>query len=92
MKIQDAADRLGVTPARVRRLIADDRLRARKDGEGTRGNWYLDPAAVEAFAKLDRPPGRPRRCDHQIVMRAGVARCKKCRRTGRLVDGLVQWD
>ena len=92
MKLKDAAARLGLSAARVRQLMANGRIAGRKEGEGNRGNWWLDPASVEAFARLDRRRGRPRRCDHQIVMRDAHARCKKCRRTGRLVDGLIEWD
>ncbi len=52
--VQQAADKLGVTPGRVHQLIADGRIKAR----------YLTPRMmlidVKELAKVKhRPPGRP---------------------------------
>ena len=49
-----AAEQLGVSPARLRQLIAAGRLKAHKYG----GTWIIYPRALLAVA--DRKPGRPR--------------------------------
>jgi len=49
----EAAERLGVTPCRVRALIYDGRLPANKIG----GALVIDDADLERVAK--RRPGRP---------------------------------
>jgi excisionase family DNA binding protein len=48
-----AAVELGVTPGRVRAMIASGRLRATLAGR----DWLIAPAALEAVR--DRKPGRP---------------------------------
>jgi excisionase family DNA binding protein len=54
--VADAAGMLGLTPRRVQDFIADGKLKATKMG----GRLYLLLRPdVEAFAKVDRPRGRP---------------------------------
>lgn len=55
LAVNDAADRLGVHPSRVRALIAHGELAARKLGR----NWIVDEGSVDE--RLDRPVegGRP---------------------------------
>lgn len=48
-----AAERLGVTPRRVRQYIIEGRLRARKIGR----DYLVDPESVEEFRP--RPTGNP---------------------------------
>jgi excisionase family DNA binding protein len=48
-----AAAELGVTPCRVRAMIAAGRIRATLAGR----DWLMAPAAVDAVR--DRKPGRP---------------------------------
>ena len=45
---------LGVTPGRVRAMIAAGRLQATRAGR----DWLIEPEAIEAVR--DRKPGRPR--------------------------------
>lgn len=49
----EAAERLGVTVQRVRKLISEGRITARKIGR----THIVDPASVAAFKP--RPEGRP---------------------------------
>jgi excisionase family DNA binding protein len=51
----EAAERLGLSPARVRQLIAHDQLPAVRVGN----RWVVAVHDVEAFSRL--PPGRPHR-------------------------------
>lgn len=51
----EVADRLGVTPGRVRQFHTEGRLRAVKVGP----LLLFERSAVEAFARQDRPQGRP---------------------------------
>lgn len=58
LTVAAAAEALGVTPRRVRALIATGQLDARRHGVRT---WAIDPAAIERAA-WQRPPrsgGRP---------------------------------
>lgn len=48
-----AADRLGLTPGRVRQLIDTGQLPATRIGE----RWAIDARDVDRFAR--EPPGRP---------------------------------
>lgn len=57
MTAAEAAQELGVTPARVSQLIADDRLDARRVGSMT----LVSEASVAAYAATPRVSGRPRR-------------------------------
>lgn len=43
---QEAADRLGVTPARVRQLISEGKLSGRKLGGKYRGQWLIDEQEI----------------------------------------------
>ncbi len=54
MTTAEAADALGITPRRVRALIASGRLKARRYGR----DWSISEEAIEAVR--ERPPGRPR--------------------------------
>src|SRR5690242_2056242 len=51
----EAADRLGISPARVRRLVLDGRLPAEKFGR----DLVINESDVEAFERLKG--GRPRK-------------------------------
>ena len=55
LSTQEAADRLGISQRRVLALIQSGKLKATRVG----GVWIIDERTVEAFRKLDRPPGRP---------------------------------
>ena len=65
-----------------------------------------DPVGIEILAPApaaqgdnggmkttDHPKRAPDRCDHQIVRdnSASTVQCTKCRRLGRIVDGMVRW-
>lgn len=56
LTVIEAAEKLGVDPARVRRLVLDGRLRARKPSERI---ILIDPASVAGFVRL--PAGRPKK-------------------------------
>ena len=51
----EAAEILNVTPIRVRQLIDQGRLKASRFN----GQYVLDRAEVEQFAKIPRKPGNP---------------------------------
>lgn len=57
LTVPQAATRLGVSPARVRALIAAGRLTARK----LSGAWVIQERALDARRIRERRPGRPRR-------------------------------
>jgi len=44
---QEAADRLGVTPARIRQMVAENQINARKMGSKYRGQWQVKASEVE---------------------------------------------
>jgi len=44
---REAADRLGVTDARVRQMVAENQLDARKIGGKYRGQWQIKASAIE---------------------------------------------
>lgn len=54
LTVAEAADALGVSPQRVRQLIAAGRLKAEKKGR----DWFIEPPDLEAVR--ERKPGRPR--------------------------------
>jgi len=56
---EQAAERLGITPIRVRQLIRAGRLPAVRLGKV----YVIDRAELERFAEQDRPRGRPRKRD-----------------------------
>ena len=51
----DAAKRLGITDSRVRQLIINNQLPARKMGR----DLFIKSSDLDEFAKLDRPVGNP---------------------------------
>jgi hypothetical protein len=55
--VAEAAKLLGVSPRRVRQLCDQGRLLHRLAGPNA---VLVERASAEAFARLDRPPGRPR--------------------------------
>lgn len=62
--VPEAADQLGVTPAYVRRLIAQGDLAARRIGPDTRGGQWLitaDDVVQLARRRAQNPPQRGRR-------------------------------
>jgi len=44
---QEAADRLGVTPTRIRQLIAENQISAQKMGGKYRGQWQIKASEIE---------------------------------------------
>jgi len=44
---QEAADQLGVTPTRIRQLIAENQISAQKMGGKYRGQWQINAAEIE---------------------------------------------
>jgi acetoin utilization protein AcuB len=44
---QEAAERLGVTPARIRQMVAENQISARKMGSKYRGQWQVKSSEVE---------------------------------------------
>jgi acetoin utilization protein AcuB len=44
---QEAAERLGVTTARIRQMVAEDQLTARKMGSKYRGQWQIKASEIE---------------------------------------------
>jgi acetoin utilization protein AcuB len=44
---QEAADRLGVTPARIRQMVAENQISARKMGSKYRGQWQIKSSEIE---------------------------------------------
>lgn len=66
LTVTQAAKRLGITAERVRQLIKHDAarpgtgLRATRLGLPPRGVYMVEEADLEAFAALDRRPGKRR--------------------------------
>lgn len=60
LTVSQAATRLGITPGRVRALITAGTLKAERLGPPPKGVYMIEEAEFEAFAKLDRPRGKPR--------------------------------
>lgn len=58
MTVSEAAEELGVTPGRVRQILAQcpEELGAEKLHGGI---WLLQRVAVRHFARIDRPRGNP---------------------------------
>jgi excisionase family DNA binding protein len=53
---KEAAERLGVTPARVRKLCIDGLLPgAKKFGR----DWFVPESAINAYSAVRRPRGNP---------------------------------
>jgi excisionase family DNA binding protein len=44
---QEAAERLGVTTARIRQMVAENQLTAQKMGSKYRGQWQIKASEVE---------------------------------------------
>jgi excisionase family DNA binding protein len=61
-----AAAKLGVTPGRVRAMIAAGRLQATRAGR----DWLIEPEALAAVR--DRKPGRPPQTLEQAAKRSAV--------------------
>ncbi len=47
---KEAAQRLGVTPARIRQMVAEGLLAGQKMGGKYRGQWQIDASQLECFA------------------------------------------
>jgi hypothetical protein len=60
MTLAVAGARLGLSTGRLRQLIAEGRLHARKRTSPVGPYWDISAAEVKRFAALNRPPGRPR--------------------------------
>ena len=62
LTVRQAAKRLGVTPGRVRQLIAEGRLEAAETVEGGGRYGYsrrIAPEALDRYARQRQRPGRP---------------------------------
>lgn len=70
--VAEAAEIVGVTPARVRQLIREGRLPAESVGP----IWLLRRGQVTTFARKPRPNGRPK----QSGKKSRTAIDKLCRR------------
>jgi excisionase family DNA binding protein len=57
MSISNAAERLGLHPATLRKMAADGRLRAVR----LNGEWVTTLGWLREFEKRRKPPGRPRK-------------------------------
>ena len=57
---QDAADRLGVTTARIRQMVANNQLAGRKMGGKYRGQWLIKASEVEERVHLKGVTGTMR--------------------------------
>ena len=44
---QEAAERLGVSTARIRQMVAEDQISARKMGSKYRGQWQIKASDIE---------------------------------------------
>jgi excisionase family DNA binding protein len=55
LTVEEAAVQLGVTPHRVRAMIAAKQLKATKKARV----WDIDPRSLKALAAKDRRPGNP---------------------------------
>jgi len=56
MTVNEAAEKLGITPARVRALIASGRLKAKRHGQRA---WEIN--AIDLRAVRHRKNGRPKK-------------------------------
>jgi excisionase family DNA binding protein len=54
---EQAAEHLHLSQSRILKLIAAGRLPAMKIGR----DWMIQPQALEAFAVIERRPGKPRK-------------------------------
>lgn len=61
---QEAAERLGISPIRVRQLITDGRLPARKFGR----DYMIDESDLQLVE--DRKPGRPPKAKAETASKA----------------------
>ncbi|KXK12885.1 MAG: Helix-turn-helix domain protein [Armatimonadetes bacterium OLB18] len=57
MTTENAAKYLGVTPQRVRQLVAREEIKAEKYGR----DYLLDSESVRSYGKSRRKPGRPKK-------------------------------
>jgi excisionase family DNA binding protein len=81
--VAEAAAELGASEAYVRRLLLRERLYGTKLGSV----WVIYPDDLEAFKRLRRPPGRPRKAIAS-ANKASIARIASERvnaGTGRLL-------
>jgi excisionase family DNA binding protein len=58
VSVSAASKRLGVSPSRVKTLLAEGRLSGYKAGAAF---WLISERSLEQFAEIPRSPGRPRK-------------------------------
>lgn len=61
--VEEAAEKIGVTPGRVRQMLTSDppRIRGKRLPEGAkRGVWMIPIKEVMRVAKIEQVTGRPR--------------------------------
>ena len=84
LSVADAAAELNASEAYVRRLLLRHRLYGIKVGPV----WAIFPNDLEAFKRMRRPPGRPRKVQGSAIDLASAARAARERiraRTDRLL-------
>ena len=70
LSVAEAAAELNASEAYIRRLLARERLYGTKVGSV----WIIYPDDLEAFTRLRRPPGRPRKLEPAGSDQASAAR------------------
>ena len=57
LTVKEAAEILGISEARIRKMLADKVITGKKFGR----DWAIPKAQIEAMAKVKRKPGRPKK-------------------------------
>lgn len=63
LTVRQVAERLEISPSRVRKLIRDGRLPATKHGR----DWAIEQSSLDSFIKVPRRAGRPRGTQNESV-------------------------
>lgn len=94
--VKEAAERLGVTPARIRHMLDDGLLVGEKNGR----DWFVSPESVSARQELFDQPSQAVRT--RVIQRDG-GKCRECgetelrrlhvhRKGPRVADGVCETD